>query len=1163
MPTKTLRSCELTEAEITQIAHQAVELAAQLLTEAQATQTRAEKRQAAKLGRLLTDPTGKQFTIAMSDRAFRSKRPRNIADQINHLIDQYGIPRYMEKWEQAALKLGAIASRYLPSITIPQIAAQIRRETESIILPGESKPLTDYIQKRTVTDTRLNLNQLGEAILGEAEAQRRLDAYLALLQRPDVDYISVKISSIFSQINMAAVDWSAEQIKNRLRTLYMTAHAQNKFVNLDMEEYRDLHLTVRVFQELLDEPAFHDYRAGIVLQAYLPDSFAVQKHLTQWATERVESGRAPIKIRIVKGANLAMEQVEASLHGWEQTPYHTKAQVDANYKRMIIYGMAHADAVNLGIASHNLFDIAFALILREHLLSELEAEKVEFEMLEGMANHQARAIQKRADGLLLYAPVVKRQDFDSAIAYLVRRLDENTADGNFLRDLFHLQIGDDAWQKQAGRFLTAVAQRNYVPTTPNRQQNRLTETITFAPNSPFTNTADTDFSLPANQIWVENIVETWQQHTIPPIPIMINGVRHVTDRIAAGHDPARPTETAYTYHLATADDVAFALDSAHSAQSAWASTSISYRKNLLIRCAETVAAHRGDLIGVMMRDGAKTIQQADNEVSEAIDFANYYGRAFDQPDIDPAAFTPLGTILITPPWNFPLAIPAGGIFASLMAGNVVIIKPAPEAVLTAWELCQCLWDAGVPHHALHFVPTSDDDVGRSLVTSPLIDGVILTGSYETARLFQIWKPHLNLMAETSGKNSLIITAQSDRDQAIKDLVYSAFGHNGQKCSAASLAILEAELYDDPNFRRQLVDAVSSLPEGTQWHLESGITPLTQPPSPTLQRGLTQLDDGESWLLKPRQLAPNHYTPGIRLGVQPGSFYHRNECFGPILGLVRADDLDHAIQIGNDSDFGLTSGIHTLDPREIEQWREQIEAGNIYVNRPTTGAIVQRQPFGGWKKSAFGSGAKAGGPNYVFSLGRWRDSEHKADVELSPAVINFLNAVKSANTSTLYPSPTEIAKNYAHAWNTHYALDHDPSQLLGESNIFRYRPHPNLLAHFSVIDDLQPILRIILATLTCGVDLNISIHSNNRHRPLLEQISPYPIVIESEPTIDGYELGRLRTLQPLSEAQRERANRLHIAVTSGLPLSNGRLELRHYLREQSVSETTHRHGNILA
>ncbi|MEL7434267.1 MAG: bifunctional proline dehydrogenase/L-glutamate gamma-semialdehyde dehydrogenase, partial [Chloroflexota bacterium] len=744
---------------------------------------------------MMNDPNGKTLTMQLSDQAFRSHDPARVADQIAHLLSKYGVPNYFATWERLALALGSQTAKYLPALVIPLIVERIRQETDTVILPAADAPFSKYLKKRRADGTRLNINNLGEAILGEAEAGRRFKKYLDLLAKPNVEYISVKISSIFSQIDLVAFDHTVEKIKDILRKLYRQAMAHEyvhpdgtrtpKFINLDMEEYRDLHLTVAAFTQVLSEDEFYSYRAGIVLQAYLPDSALVQRDLTAWAMARVENGGAPIKIRIVKGANLAMEKVEASLHGWEQAPYATKADVDANFKRMVTYGMTreHADATNLGIASHNLFDVAYALLLRKKRGLQ---DVVNFEMLEGMANHQARAVQKKADGLLLYAPIVSKDDFHSAISYLVRRLDENTAEENFLHDLFGMQIGSYQWKKQRDLFLDAYSNMHTVSDQPRRQQNRHTEEIEFDPADAFENVSDTDFSLRQNQQWVKQIVEDWRDKTFDTLPLQIAGETITTDNTGTGVDPANRDDVMYTYALATPEHINRALDTAVSAQKTWSAKTVQERKAILVNVATVLANRRGELVGVMMRDGGKRPEEADPEISEAIDFANYYARALDN-ELEGVNREALGVVLVTPPWNFPLAIPAGGVLAALMAGNSVIIKPAPETVLTAWYMVNALWDAGVPRDALQFVPTTDDAVGQSLVTDDRVNTVILTGAYQTAQMFLGWKPNLHLLAETSGKNAMIITAMADRDLAIKDLVKSAFGHAGQKCSASSLA----------------------------------------------------------------------------------------------------------------------------------------------------------------------------------------------------------------------------------------------------------------------------------------------------------------------------------------------------------------------------------------
>jgi RHH-type proline utilization regulon transcriptional repressor/proline dehydrogenase/delta 1-pyrroline-5-carboxylate dehydrogenase len=1172
------------------LAHRAVELAEALLREARAQQTPEERAQAGKLARMMADPHGKELTIALADQAFRSRRPERIADQLAYLLGRYGVPQYMDWWERLGLLVGGAMAHYLPSLVVPPIVSRLRHETQNVILPGEEEDLRRYLEERRRAGMRLNLNQLGEAILGEAEAARRLEAYLALLARDDVEYISVKVSSVFSQIDLVAFRPTVARVAERLRTLYRAAARHryqhpdggvtSKFINLDMEEYRDLDLTMTAFSEVLDEPEFLPLSAGVVLQAYLPDSHRVQRAMTAWAMGRRARGGAPIKLRIVKGANLAMERIEAATHGWPQAPFETKVEVDANYKRMLEYGCRpeHAEAVHLGLASHNLFDVAYGLVLRETHHVE---PWVEFEMLEGMANHQARAVQARAGGLLLYAPVVRAEDFHSAIAYLVRRLDENTAPENFLRHVFDLEPGSPAFLAERDRFLAAFHIKDGLSDAPRRTQDRRAEAA--APRAPrqldarFENDPDTDWTLAQNRTWIEEVVHRWRERAPEAIPLQIGGEFRAGSREGEGRDPSRPGRRAYRYALAGPADVDRALTVARAAQPQWGALSIADRGARLEACAAELRRRRGDLIGAMILDGAKTVGEADVEVSEAVDFARYYARTLHETagELGDCSMEPLGVVVVTPPWNFPLSIPAGGVLAALAAGNAVVLKPAPEAVLVGWWLANCLWDAGVPREVLQFLPCPDDETGRALVTDARVGGIILTGSVETARLFLGWRPDLALFAETSGKNAIVVTSLADRDQAVRDLVRSAFGHDGQKCSAASLAICEAEVYDDPGFRRQLRDAASSLDVGSAWELTSRVTPLTQPPGAALRRALTVLDEGEEWLLEPRPSADNAqlWSPGIKLGVRPGSFFHRTECFGPVLGLMRAEDLDQAIELANAQPFGLTSGIQTLDDREIRHWVDRIEAGNLYVNRPITGAIVGRQPFGGWKASSVGPGAKAGGPNYVLQLARWRQvSRPASDDEPLPEPMaalleHCLGELSDADARALVEAS---ATSYARAWRRHFGREHDPSAILGERNAFRYRPCRRVVARGTTArpESAVALCQVILAACVAGIRLTLSLAPDSQPWKWLDECDGVELAIETEAGFverlahpGDAERVRASAALPVSTAARAAANGTGVTVIEAPVLANGRLELRWYLREQTVSRVLHRYGSV--
>src|ERR1043165_8515479 len=437
----------------------AIALAEELLKRALAQETPKEAAQGESMKRMMVDEKGKAFTFGLVDEVFRSRRGRVQARRFRGLVSEFGVPHYPPPLDRALIRVVGWASAVTPGIVMPQVAARMRAESGRVIVDGAPDALQKYLTQRAADGFRINLNHLGEAVLGEEEATRRLAAIEAHLSDSHVNYVSVKISAIFSQINLLAWDETLFAIKDRLRRLYRVAQQRSevrsqrseviagetpvqraKFVNLDMEEYRDLALTLAAFREVLDEPEFMGLSAGVVLQAYLPDSWAAQQELAAWAKARVARGGAGIKLRLVKGANLAMESVEAELHGWAPAPYGTKAETDANFRRMMEFGCRreNAAAVRLGVASHHLFDVALAMVLRERNGTR---ERVELEMLEGMANHQARAVRDAAGGLLLYAPAVQEQDFLSALAYLIRRLDENTAPDNFLRDMFALRPG--------------------------------------------------------------------------------------------------------------------------------------------------------------------------------------------------------------------------------------------------------------------------------------------------------------------------------------------------------------------------------------------------------------------------------------------------------------------------------------------------------------------------------------------------------------------------------------------------------------------------------------------------------------------------------------------------------------------------------------------------
>jgi len=1157
----------------------AVALAAELQREAVKLQSAAERRQQAELDRMLRNPADKATLVELTDQAFRSHAAARTAEQFTHILDVQGIPRFFSPLDQALLLGFQTFGDWLPSVTVPLVKSHLRHETANVVLPAEPELLHEHLAARRRQGLRMNVNFLGEALLGEDEARQRLEKYLAALQSPDVEVLSVKISTLDSQILPIAREHTLGRLCDRLELLYRAAARGNTFVYLDMEEYRDLSLTAEAFMRTLARPGLEHVRAGIALQAYVPDSFRWQQRITTWARERVVAGGSPVTIRIVKGANMEMERIDAALHDWPQAPFRTKAETDANYKRMLDEALEpdHLAAVHVGIASHNLFDVAYGLVLAAERGA---GDRVQFEMLEGMANHQRRALLGHTKRLLLYAPACRKEEFLNAIGYLIRRLDENTGPENFLSHAFRLTVGSDDWKLLERGFRDSFT--TPVSDAPQRTQDRRAETFPEPqPERPwheFENEPDTDWALEQNGAWAAEIMAGAPDECADVIvPVVVAGREVGELETRACRDPSRPHAVLCRHAVATDREVDEAVACAAADPDGWRSLALDARSGVLGRVAQELRRARGRLLRVALLDGGKLLTEADPEVSEAIDFVEFYRasvRSFHE--LPGVGAQGCGVVVVVPPWNFPLAIPCGGIAAALAAGNTVIIKPASDAVLTAWELCQCFWRAGVSRRVLQFVPCPGAGPGARLVAHADVSAVILTGGTDTALTMLASKPDLRLSAETGGKNATIVTAMSDRELALRHVVHSAFSHGGQKCSATSLLLLEAEVYDDPAFKRMLCDAVASLHVGSAHELQSRVGPLIRPPAGPLEEALKTLEPGESWAVMPRRVAdnPNLWSPGVKWGVTPGSVTHLTEFFGPLLGVMRFEKLAEAIEIVNATGYGLTSAIHSLDDREIDLWKRGIRAGNLYVNRGTTGAIVLRQPFGGMGKSAVGPGLKAGGPNYVAAFMEFRDA-----AGIGPAVTHPIEHADLATLVTQLPDDAEGRRlrgaiaGYDAAWIDEFSREHDHFRLPGQDNIRRYLPYSVVCVRVAPRDAWFDIVARVAAARVTGARVLAAFAPgcpSAWHDRLDEWTHAWAAGIELVEESDAAVAARVaRSDVRIRYAGRDRvpAEVRRAAAATGQWIADvpvvaaGRIELLWYLREQSISHDYHRYGNL--
>ncbi|MDZ7830341.1 MAG: bifunctional proline dehydrogenase/L-glutamate gamma-semialdehyde dehydrogenase [Desulfobacterales bacterium] len=1191
------------------IEQQAVDLAAQWQDRANRLLTSEEKAIQEQMRHLLTNPLDKVVLTRMIDQCFRSHDNDRVADQVNHLLREYGVPNFFSRVERLLIQMFMGLGRYFPDVSVPRMVDKMRMSSSRAIIPGEHKPLHTHLEKRKAQGVRMNINHLGEALLGEEEARRRLDTYIQDMRDPDIEYISVKISTLYSQISSLAFEHTVSVMVERLTKLIRVAKENfftrksgeqvPKIVNMDMEEYRDLDITYESFVRTLEKDEFKDYSAGIVLQAYVPDAYRLQQKLTEWAKERVANGGAPVKLRIVKGANMEVEQIESSHFNWPLAPYDNKLDVDANYKRMLQYAMQPENirAVHLGVASHNLFELAYAHELG-HALAV--TDYFWFEMLEGMADHVRRSLQESVKDILLYAPVAAREDFINAIAYLIRRLDENTSPENFLRYAPHLTTDSEAWGFLRNQFLASCRQIAQAPDTPNRVQDRNTEVFDENMGSywtgRFTNEPDTDWAISANRIWAETIRDKWMKSGADApiqVPVVVAGeerfeecqTREIIDVPRYEEKGGKRIVTA-KYAMAGAEDIDRAVQIARQDPDGWRQKSLDERHRILDRAAHEIRKARGDLIGAASANWGKIFTESDPEVSEAIDFVELYAHtAHIYEDAPNLTCAPKGVGLVLTPWNFPIAIPCGGVAASLAAGNTVLFKPASAAVLTAWELVQCFYRAGVSKNALQFVPCSGGEVGSRLTNHPDIDYIILTGGTETGMQILNDRPDIQLAAETGGKNATIVTDMSDRDQAIKNIIHSAFSNSGQKCSATSLLILEKEVYDDKEFRRQLVDAAKSYKTGSCWEFENKMGAIISPPKGDLLRALTTLEKGESWALKPEQIGDNPYlwTPGIKWDVQPGSYTHMTEFFGPVIGAMRAENLDHAIELVNQPGYGLTSGLESLDRREQRKWKSSIKAGNLYINRGTTGAIVLRQPFGGMGKSALGAGIKAGSPNYVYQFMDVRETGYPAfgDIQKETRLLRLANEWEidcrwhrfSEDIAEDMEKAVRAIKSYVYQWENEFGREHDFFNLRGQDNHFRYLPKGRVAIRIHPDDSLFEVLARIAAariarcnpiiSLPPGLSSRVTEFLNGKEGERL--VEDALVAEQTDEELCGIiaKIHRIRYAAPerVPKAVYEKAAETGFYVSRAPVYMEGRLELLQYIQEQAVSNNYHRYGNL--
>lgn len=873
-------------------------------------------------------------------------------------------------------KMGIGLGSLAPGLMAGAIKKNVTGMAKMFITGEDPQEAIPVLRKARKNKLAFTVDILGEATLSEKEALDYQNRYLELISwlakdaktwedipQIDTDHegaipkvnVSVKMTALYSQINDKAWDQTKNVLKERLRPIYRLAQSEGVFLNLDMEQYGVKDLTLEVFQELLMEPEFRNYKFfGCVIQAYLRDSYQDIQKLVQFAQER----KTPFTVRLVKGAYWDYETVDAQQKSWEIPVYTIKADSDINYENCAKYLLDNHKVIRTALASHNVRSLATAIVHAESL--NLPKNAFEIQMLYGMAEPIKKAMAEMGYRVREYAPL---GDLIPGMAYLVRRLLENTSNESWLRGKFA--------EEQTPEVLLQDPK-----ITRERQANQKSPLIK---QNKFVNEPLLDFALLDNRTKMEKALQSFAkgQEVVP----VIQGQYKKTNNVYNRENPSQTTEVIARVHLATKEMAEEAVQGAHKAYTSWSRVPAQQRADIVLKAAQLMRERRFDLMATQVFEVGKPWSEADGDVAEAIDFCVYYAEHMKElakplrvggvpGEVSEYIYKPRGVCAVISPWNFPLAILAGQVVSALVTGNTVVMKPAEQSSLVGLGLYQILREAGVPAEALQFLPGLGEEVGDLIVRHPLVTTIAFTGSkavgLHIAQVSQNVLPgqhHVKrCIIEMGGKNAVVIDSDADLDEAVDGVLYSAFGFSGQKCSAASRCIVLEEVYD--KFKERLVESARSITQSPATQPEAYLGPVVDEEAFSRIKNTIQAASQKHHLLyQGPQVQGGHFVPPtIFDNVDPASDLAQKEIFGPVLALIKAKDLDHAIDILNSTEYALTGGLFSRSPENIRQFKMRAEVGNMYINRGITGAMVDRHPFGGYKMSGIGS--KTGGPDYL-------------------------------------------------------------------------------------------------------------------------------------------------------------------------------------------------------
>lgn len=1181
------------------------------------------------LDRVLSGPDGEDFLRSLIDEVIRPDDAIAAGNGLGDLAPK--LPASLSTGTKRAFQLGAFAGPGVPWLAVPLM----RRATSAFFgddtvrnLPSEISAATERAASRGAV-SRIRL--LGDAVLGERGSNASLETYTQLLAAGQVREVELRVVDIEAQPALWDFDGTLERVVFKLSALGRAALTAPTppLIMLRAQSSADLELTVQAFMRAFEQEELRGLHVGISLPAQFPETPGLLRRIGGWAHMRREDLGSDITVAITRDANHELERADAVINGWRLATYASEADVDANFARLLDEALAidHVAAFRVEVEADARRDVALAAAIAK---ARGLPKPVRVVVPRSVDEATLERIRSAGVELVERTPVVAGTTQRHAASYLQHRVDVRARQlgaepAEAAQAAIAPGVGADAVHPDDERLLSATARMRQIDSGPNREQDRVladdAATVTasiqlelfpeglFEDEEPAAERPARVKKLkPAAKPVIEDEEEVTENPAdtgpSPRLTEVVLGLKRGrllrnTFRNAPGTDPSLASNREWLlsiqrrvprselgvdeverHLLHEPGDVDALLSRAERAAEPWAQKPGWERAAVLEKVAKALEANRARLIEVAVSETGTPLPDVDADVSRCIDLANYYAHLARQLDrMQGADFEPVAVTVVTPSWVPAVAGSAGHTAQALAAGSAVVLKPSPRTRRTAAVFAEVLWDADIPRDLVQLAICdesllSDEQLGQMLVTDDRVQRVLLSGNWETARSFLRWRPDLPLIAATSGKNSMIIMPSADLDRAALDVARSAFLSAGQRPGHAGTVILVGSVARSKRFHEQLADAVASLRIGYPSDPGAVVGPLVSPPDSQLRFALTSLGEGESWLVEPRQLDDTGrlWSPGIRVGVPPGSYQHVTEFFGPVLSVMHTHTLDDAIRLQNSTQYGLTAGIHSLDRTEIAEWLRRVEAGNLYVNRDILGNTPQRQPFGGWLRSMVGTATKFGGPNSLLSLGTWRSNhgEQSQTLHLRGIDEQATALIESAAPFMDYETFDRLRRASLSdqiAFNEEFGEVSDVSNLKFERNLMRYIP---ARATIRAAEDatLADLIRVIVAArivrakplITSGIEVPDAV---------LAELHAQNLTVQRETDAEFAERARTGGIETLrvrlvGGKRREFCDALQgdpdISIWSDEVTPAGRIEALPFLREQAISITAHRNGH---